>query len=384
MCKSLKMKRVSLILLVPLLLGTSCSGEEKNTVPTTTLGDLFENSSAPETVPPLRVEGWEMQELYPARNLAEECIASARPPDIVLPDEGPETVVVQSGDTLSGIAAEHDTTVDAFMRANGLSNPNSLRVGQVLLIPRERDEEIEGIVGPDITMEELSCSIDTGAEAHGPNGLPVGRNGKIEIKIVWPRIEGPQEAPRVNGRLLGLTQGAAAEFLDDAITAVENNGYACREVIDGRCLWLEHEYEVMLSTDEVLSLRNIERRLVSGAAGDAAETFTETFDLETGQPILIYELFDPDTDWVDALSAEAITRLESEPWVDERRHIGAGPEEENFALYNITRGGLVLSFAPFSVGGSGSNTASITIPYRSLEGYWQPNGFVEFLVASIE
>ena len=140
----------------------------------------------------------------------------------------------------------------------------------------------------------------------------------------------------------------------------------------------------MLSTDEVLSLRNIERRLVSGAAGDAAETFTETFDLETGQPVLIYELFDPDTDWVDALSAEAITRLESEPWVDERRHIGAGPEEENFALYNLTRGGLVLSFAPFSVGGSGSNTASITIPYRSLEGYWLPNGFVEFLVASIE
>ncbi|HJM36069.1 MAG TPA: LysM peptidoglycan-binding domain-containing protein [Acidimicrobiales bacterium] len=132
------MKRVSLTFLVALLLGTSCSGGEKNTVPTTTLGDLFENSSAPETVPPLRVEGWEIQELYPARNLAEECIASARPPDIVLPDEGPETVVVQSGDTLSGIAAEHDTTVDAFMRANGLSNPNSLRVGQVLLIPSRK------------------------------------------------------------------------------------------------------------------------------------------------------------------------------------------------------------------------------------------------------
>jgi len=285
---------------------------------------------------------------------------------------------------LSGLAADHDTTVDAFMRANGLSNPNSLRVGQVLLIPRERDEEIEGTVGPDITMEELACSIDTGVEAHGPDGLPVGRNGKIEIKIVWPRIEGPREAPRVNGRLLGLTQGAAAEFLDDAITAVENNGYACREVIDGRCLWLEHEYEVMLSTDEVLSLRNIERRLVSGAAGDSAETFTETFDLETGQPLMLADLFDSDTDWVDALSAEAIARLESEPWVDERRHIGAGPEEENFALYNLTRGGLVLSFAPFSVGGSGSNTASITIPYRSLEGYWNPGGLVELLVASIE
>ena len=108
MCKPLKMKRVSSAFLVALLLGTSCSGEESTTAPTTTLGDLFENSSATDTVPPLRVEGWEPQELYPARNLAEECIASARPPEIVLPDEGPETVVVQSGDTLSGLAADHE------------------------------------------------------------------------------------------------------------------------------------------------------------------------------------------------------------------------------------------------------------------------------------
>jgi len=384
MCKSLKMKRTSLSFIAIVLLAVSCSGGETTSAPTTTLGDLFANSSATDTVPPLRVEGWEAQELYPARNLAEECVESARPPEIVLPDEGPETITVQSGDTLSGLAAQFDTTVDAFMRANGLSNPNSLRVGQVLLIPRERDEEIEGRIGPDITMEELNCVIDTGVEAHGPDGSPVGKNGRIEIKIVWPRIEGPREAPRVNGRLLGLTQGAAAEFLDDAISAVENNGYACREVTDGRCVWLDHEYEVMLSTDEVLSLRNTVRKLVSGAAGDLSETRTETFDLETGAPIEITDLFDEDTEWVEALSAEAITRLESEPWVDERRHTGAGPEVENFLLYNLTQGGLVLSFAPFSVGGSGSNTASITIPYRSLEEYWDPNGYVEFLVASIE
>mgnify|MGYP003325894727 CR=1 FL=1 len=93
-----------------LLLATSCSGGETTSVPTTTLGDLFANSSATDTVPPLRVEGWEAQELYPARNLAQECVESARPPEIILPDEGPETVTVQSGDTLSGLAAQFDTT----------------------------------------------------------------------------------------------------------------------------------------------------------------------------------------------------------------------------------------------------------------------------------
>ena len=127
MCKSLKMKRTSLSFIAIVLLAVSCSGGETTSAPTTTLGDLFANSSATDTVPPLRVEGWEAQELYPARNLAEECVESARPPEIVLPDEGPETITVQSGDTLSGLAAQFDTTVDAFMRANGLSNPNPLK-----------------------------------------------------------------------------------------------------------------------------------------------------------------------------------------------------------------------------------------------------------------
>jgi LysM repeat protein len=42
---------------------------------------------------------------------------------------------VQPGDTLTKIAARFDVTVEAIAAANHLSNPNSLRVGQVLTIP---------------------------------------------------------------------------------------------------------------------------------------------------------------------------------------------------------------------------------------------------------
>jgi putative chitinase len=42
---------------------------------------------------------------------------------------------VQPGDTLSGIAARHGSTVDAIARANGISNPNFIQVGQQLSIP---------------------------------------------------------------------------------------------------------------------------------------------------------------------------------------------------------------------------------------------------------
>jgi LysM repeat protein len=42
---------------------------------------------------------------------------------------------VRAGDTLTGIAQRFGTTVDAICRANGISNPNFIRLGQQLVIP---------------------------------------------------------------------------------------------------------------------------------------------------------------------------------------------------------------------------------------------------------
>ena len=59
--------------------------------------------------------------------------ATAAPPAT----SGPtfRTYVVQQGDTLSAIAAEFGTTVQAIVDLNNLSNPGQLSVGQVLRIP---------------------------------------------------------------------------------------------------------------------------------------------------------------------------------------------------------------------------------------------------------
>lgn len=42
---------------------------------------------------------------------------------------------VKAKDTLSKIAAEHNTTVAELVSANGIKNPNLIRVGQELVIP---------------------------------------------------------------------------------------------------------------------------------------------------------------------------------------------------------------------------------------------------------
>ncbi|MFQ5947195.1 MAG: LysM peptidoglycan-binding domain-containing protein [Anaerolineae bacterium] len=48
---------------------------------------------------------------------------------------GPLTYVVQEGDLLLAIAEQFETTVEALMAANDLASPESLQVGQELIIP---------------------------------------------------------------------------------------------------------------------------------------------------------------------------------------------------------------------------------------------------------
>ena len=358
---------------------SACGAEEEPAATPTTYPNLFGDGPSTTTVPPLKVPGWTSRELPELRAEAERCASDADIQPVEMPEDGPPTVEIEPGDTLGEIAKRFDRTVEEFMRANGIDDPNKLAVGQQLVVPHKRSEELEVAGGPTILYMDLTCEIDVRVAAFGPDGQPIGGAGVIEVFIRWLRIEGPREAPKVNGRLRGLVQADAVAFLGDVVDAVEQNGYACRTSFDGRCMWLQQEYQVMLATEDYLSVRNTLRRLMPGAVGDASEIRAETFDLSTGRPIAIGDLFDPATDWVPVLSAAAIERLGNEPWTDDRRFTGAGPQAANFTRFNLTAGGLVLSFPPLTVGGSGTNTLSVTVPYRTLDGYWAPDGPVPMI-----
>lgn len=371
--------RLFVLVIAAALPASACGAEEEPAATPTTYPNLFGDGPSTTTVPPLKVPGWTSRELPELRAEAERCASDADIQPVEMPEDGPPTVVVEPGDTLGEIAKRFDRTVEEFMRANGIDDPNKLAVGQQLVVPHKRSEELEVAGGPTILYMDLTCEIDVRVAAFGPDGQPIGGAGVIEVFIRWLRIEGPREAPKVNGRLRGLVQADAVAFLGDVVDAVEQNGYACRASFDGRCMWLQQEYQVMLATEDYLSVRNTLRRLMPGAVGDASEIRAETFDLSTGRPIAIGDLFNPATDWVPALSAAAIERLGKEPWTDDRRFTGAGPQAANFTRFNLTAGGLVLSFPPLTVGGSGTNTLSVTVPYRTLDGYWAPDGPVPMI-----
>lgn len=62
-------------------------------------------------------------------------VATPTPTPPILPTIAPTTYKVSSGDTLSGIAARFDVSVEELIRANSIADPDRLVEGQELNIP---------------------------------------------------------------------------------------------------------------------------------------------------------------------------------------------------------------------------------------------------------
>ena len=158
---------------VTLMIGAACGGASEAPDPETAPA-----TSIP-TATPFAVE-------------PEPTIVGGVAPDI----PGELTYIVEPGDTLSEIAIRFETTVQAIMEMNGLTDPTLIFVGQELLIAGGPEEEAgdnsEGtsstgsdastyVVQPGDTAWDIARSFDTTVEQLAEaNGLTV--DGLVELQ----------------------------------------------------------------------------------------------------------------------------------------------------------------------------------------------------------
>lgn len=94
------------------------------------------------------------------------------------PSPTPHRYVVQQGDTMNAIALELGVSVEALMEANGLSDPDTLSAGQVLLVPEGADVESEP--GPTATQPSSTGQ----AEAPQVEIRGVSGTGDLDNEVV--------------------------------------------------------------------------------------------------------------------------------------------------------------------------------------------------------
>lgn len=119
----------------------------------------------------------------------------------VPPASGEVVYTIAPGDTLSGVAASHGTTIEAIMEQNGLSDADAIYVGQSLVVRSVPRRE-----GPAVRL------IPDGAFVLGP--ATIG----FDVRAFLQSQDQGQGQGRLLGgsRLLGHTELVDAEILDGA------------------------------------------------------------------------------------------------------------------------------------------------------------------------
>lgn len=74
-------------------------------------------------------------EITPAPTLDVDATATVYASQLVPSPTPAGLYTVQEGDALSSLAEEFGTTVEELLAANGLTDPNAIQVGQLLIIP---------------------------------------------------------------------------------------------------------------------------------------------------------------------------------------------------------------------------------------------------------
>ena len=96
------------------------------------------------------------------------------------------TIVIQWGDTLSQLAIDYNTTVEELVNLNNIENPNLIYAGNTLIVPVNGGSSPEGsdekiyIVKSGDTLSQIALNFGTTVNAIAE------RNNIINVNLIYP------------------------------------------------------------------------------------------------------------------------------------------------------------------------------------------------------
>lgn len=177
---------------------------------------------------------------------------------------------------------------------------------------------------------------------------------------------------------------------------IENIVYATSDTFkvwmrDWDTISTEHEmgsyYEagdsVYYASNELVSVQFYEGYYFSGAAHPNNSSFTVNYDLVNFKELTLNDVLK--TGWVNKISEICVKDLREQKNVtpetlDDWIQSGAGPDEKNFKVFNITKNGLLITFITYQVGSYAEGPSEVFIEYSKIKDIIKNGGVLQGIV----
>jgi hypothetical protein len=146
--------------------------------------------------------------------------------------------------------------------------------------------------------------------------------------------------------------------------------------------YIDIGYDIEHADDDFISVSFI-RNEFTGGAHPNYNFLTVNYDLKNNRESRLDELFKPGTKYLGTISAYATKDLQSRKYPETGENLGlaqdvfadgAMPNPENYARWNITKKGLLLTFDPYQVGPYAAGAQYVIVPYSALKTIARPDG----------
>ena len=110
------------------------------------------------------------------------------------------------------------------------------------------------------------------------------------------------------------------------------------------------------------------------AAHPGSYSLTVNYDLGQGRELALSDLFLPNSNYLEMISNYCTAQLSKQPYADSFFLEGAKPSPENYRSWNITPGGLLITFDVYQVAPYASGPQTVVVPFHELQAVINPQG----------
>ncbi len=185
------------------------------------------------------------------------------------------------------------------------------------------------------------------------------------VKAQIPVLQG-RDDPRVtnfNNEMTLLTQEEVAKFKDNAAEVRVPPGSSGSSY--------DQQYTLLSPPGNLISLQFQIKVFIYQTSRPTTYSRAVNYNLQAGADVTMDQLFLPGSDYLARLSNYCIAQLKTRPIDFETYYNGAQPSLANYGNWNITPGGLQITFAEGQVAAS---EQEVVVPYGELQADIDPHG----------